>query len=341
MATIDNLYARFQYTTSVTNQPIAILMHGWGGDADSFADATLARLANLGMFVCVPGMRGRNSADGAVDASGREAYDIYDLLAKIRTEHADHVSTTKAAIIGYSGGGGNALAAACKFPDAFSVIVSHFGMSDYGYDNPDGWWYNNPGDYTAGIEAAIGDTPANVPNAYRARNATEAIALNYTGGHLYLFQDDEDTAVPIVHSQNVGAAMLAAGLSNYTENYTDAEDDPRWTHGYPADVADLIDAEDIWTPTVLSQEAWTVPASGTVRVLGYIVTKRFEIWLGATTKGAAGGGLDEVASVVYDTAANSYTVTPLTGACDVYVEQADGKTGTAEGITEATEIVVS
>ena len=236
---------------------------------------------------------------------------------------------------------GDVLATACKFPDTFSVIVTHFGPSDYGYDNPDGWWYNNDGSDTAEIQARVGGTPAAVPNNYRARNAVEAIAHNYTGGHLYLFHDDADTRIPIVHSQRIGAAILPEGLGNYTEDYTDALDDPRWTHGYPTDGSDLVETEPIWVPTVWSQTAWIVPASGTVCVIGYIVTKRFEIWLGTTTRGGVGGGLDEVATVVYDTTIDTYTVTPLTGACDVYVWQADGKTGTAVGIVVETEIIVT
>lgn len=332
---ITNLYCRYAYRMR-GNQPILVVMHGWSGDAAELTQADIDRLCEYGFFVIVPGLRGRNGASGARDGSRREIYDIIDAVERVKTLFPSRIHAEKVAIVGYSGGGGNALAAACKFPDYFTTIVSHFGMSDYGRDNPDGWYYNNGGGYTAGISSTFGGDPATVPNAYHSADATAAVQ-NFNGGKLYLYHDDQDATVPSVHSDRIGTAMDNASLTNYVKSITTITDDPRWTHGYPSDNADLIEAEPTWTAEILSRAAWTVPTDGTVTVIGYIVTKRFTIWLRAN--GSTTYGLDAAATVVYDTATDTYTVTPLTGAIDVTITQG-AKTGSATNISTETEIVV-
>lgn len=107
MAPITNLYVRYAYPSSGSNWPLAILMHSFSnGAAADFPDATMARIARFGIFAVAVGMRGRDSASGSQDASGREIYDIYDVLSYIRTNFASKVDPDYAAIVGYSGGGG-------------------------------------------------------------------------------------------------------------------------------------------------------------------------------------------------------------------------------------------
>lgn len=341
---LTDLYARTCYPKGGTDLPVVVLMHGFSGDAATFSVGSLEWIARKGLFVVAPGMRGRDGASGSADASGRELLDVVAALDQVRTDFAGTVSADVAAIVGYSGGGGNALMLACRYPDLWAAVVSHFGMSDYGSDGTTGWYAESGAFYQGQLETQVGGTPAAVPNAYAARYAEDAIADVYTGGHLHLFHDDGDTVVDIGHSQRVGAAMLAAGRVNYTENYTTTSDDPRWQHASDPDpqTVDVAHTVDLWgTPLVDgTYTAWTVPTSGTVRVLGWMVTKRFRIWLGTTTDEGAGGGLDEVADVTYDTATGEYTVTPQTGACDVYIEQG-GLTATASGITSATLLTVS
>ena len=222
---IPNLYTLYNY--SGRDLPALVVMHGWSGDAAAFDSTDLARWAGYGYFVIVPGMRGRNNASGSRDASGRETHDLYDALVECRRLFPHACSSSKAVLLGYSGGGGNALAAACKFPDTWSMVISYFGMSDYGRDGTHGWYYNNGGSYTAEISASVGGVPGDVPNNYYARDATAAIQ-NYTGGHLHLYHSPSDVNVPSVHSQRASAAMQAAGLSNYTEHYS-----TDYAHGYP------------------------------------------------------------------------------------------------------------
>lgn len=331
MTAISNLVYRYSYPRYATDLPVVLLMHGWSGDATSFGNAALRRIAGYGVFAAAVGLRGRNSADGSRDASAREIYDIYDALTTIRTNFASAVSADKAALVGYSGGGGNALAAACKFPDTWSVVASHFGMSDYGRDATDGWYYNNGGGYGSEVVTAVGGTPVAVPDNYYARDATAAIT-NYSGGHLYLFHDAADTSVPIVHSRRIQTALAAAGYTNYTANFTTATDALRWYHGYPSttDQPNLIQTERLWMPAVRAQPAWTIAAAGTVTVIGYLVTKRFSVWLG--------DGTAEAATVVYDTTADRYTVTPLTGSVSVSITQ--GAKTASQTISSETELTV-
>lgn len=320
--------------------PIVIIMHGYSQNVSDFDDASLSRIAARGLFVAAVSMRGRDGYSGTPDDSAREIYDIYDALQYIRATKVGIVHQTWAAITGYSGGGGNALAAACKFPDTWAQVTSCFGISDYGYDATDGWYANSPtGVYTPLLQSRIGGTPAAVPNAYRARNAVEAIT-NYSGGHLYLFHDDADTAVPIVHSQRIGAALLAASRTNYTENYTTTGDPVRWNHALPNGSEPIIATEATWAANAvaMTHSVWAIPSSGTVQVIGYIVTKRFTIWLRAN--GSTVYGRDAVATVAYDTATDTYTVTPQTGAIDVTITQG-AKAGGATNISTATAIVVT
>lgn len=319
MTAITNLYSTYSYPVGKSNLPIVVAMHGYGGASFDPA-AVLNRMARYNAFVISPGMRGRNGASGSQDSSGREIYDIYDAIEYVKITYPTIINPNNICITGYSGGGGNALAFACKFPDYANVIVSHFGMSDYGY---------LPCHYDGNV-TWMGGTYAEVPNNYRARCAKEAIG-NFSGGHLYFFHDTEDATLPVCNSIQAAATMAAAGLTNYSESYTDASDDPRWIHGNPA-VGDsgepCIQSEPIWLQAVVDgmYPAWTIPTSGTLTVIGYIKTKRFTIWLNS--------GIDAEATVSYDTTTHQYTVTPLTTA-DVAVTITEGSltaSGTISGV---------
>jgi dienelactone hydrolase len=337
---ITNLYMQYRYPKNTTGLPILIVVHGWTGDATTPGIHVLKRFAKYGLFACSVGLRGYNSAGGANDASRRCVYDVYDAIQTIRTTYADIVSATLVGLIGYSMGGATALACACKFPDTFAGLFDFFGMSDYGVDGTDGWYNNNgpAGLYTASLVTAMGGTPAQVPNAYKANDATSAI-LNYSGGWLYMYHDVDDAHVPVVHSTRIKTILDNASRTNYTYNQTSGSDSIRWLHGSgPAEVPYLATPEETFATYIKGASAWTIAASGTVTVIGYIVTKRFVIWLRAN--GTTTYGLDAAATVVYDTAADSYTVTPTTGAIDVTVTQG-AKTGSATNINSETTITVT
>lgn len=322
---------RYCYLSASTDMPIAILMHGFNGDYTAISDAVLQNVASYGLFAVTVGMRGRSGRSGSQDASGREIHDIYDALTAIRTAHASRVNALDAAIVGYSGGGGNVLAACCKFPDTWLCGADHFGISDYGRDVSDGWYAQSVGDQPT-LRAWIGGSPVAVPDNYYARDATVAIQ-NYSGGHLYLYHDTGDTAVEVVHSQRIAAAMAAAGRTNYAYSETTPASSPRWVHGYPEAGTEIAQTIPTWAAHIAARTTptWTIPTSGTITVIGYIVTKRFKIWLGT--------GQSEVATVAYNTAMDSYTVTPRTGSMTVTITQgAKTATQTISGVTTITVV---
>jgi pimeloyl-ACP methyl ester carboxylesterase len=306
-----------------------VFMHSWPA-VGSMTECGI--IVADGFAALEPDMRGRSGANGANDASGREIYDIYDALVAFRARYADYVDPDIAIIAGHSGGGANVLAACCKFPDTFAAAVDIYGIADYGRDPTNGW-YQNTGAYTSVIAAAVGDTPTNTPDAYYARDAVAAIH-NYTGGKLVLLHDTGDTDVPYVNSTRIKAAMDAVGLTNYATSFTTVGDSPRWTHAsvYPIG-ANWAAAKAVFLPLIAGAAAWTIPASGTVTVIGYIKTKRFSIWLNY--------GLDAAATVVYDTVAGTYTVTPLTSNAVVAVTITQGAKSASGNTNGATLFTVS
>ena len=63
MAAINNLRVNIRFPLGSTDLPVLIVMHGWSGDTSSLSTATIDRLAALGFFVAVVGMRGRDDAE--------------------------------------------------------------------------------------------------------------------------------------------------------------------------------------------------------------------------------------------------------------------------------------
>lgn len=347
---ISNLYAKWSYATgSPTRLPLVVLMHGYSGDADDLTPPMMNAIATEGLFALSVGMRGVNGAGGSKDSSGREIQDIIDAVEEAKDLFPGVIDPARVHIAGWSGGGANALAAACKFPDYFAVVAAHFPISDYGYHETFGWGAENSS-YRPEVVSRIGAkayaswpeaAPVNL-NKYRARNAVEALPINRVGGHVYLFHDSGDTVTQVTQSNRVAAAMDDAGNSRYSLDVTTPSDAIRWRHDLPhpygdptgpPDGAPIRFARGVWGQVIREDQfpAWVIPASGEVRVLGYIVTKRFRIWLG--------DGTEHVASVVYDTTAGTYQVTPLTGTVTVSVQQ--GLLSAEATVSSATTLTVS
>ena len=120
---IDNLYSKYSYYTSEDKLPIVVLMHGYTQSADSITSQIMEDMAQYGFFAVAVGMRGRNGAGGKPDVSGRELYDIYDCVQSIKAEFSDVVDVNSVHVSGYSGGGGNVIGLASKFPDTFQNYV--------------------------------------------------------------------------------------------------------------------------------------------------------------------------------------------------------------------------
>lgn len=319
----------FEYDNTENSKPVLIAVHGYSDVASALGADFYTRMAKLGFIVVGVQMRGRVSSTGLRDSSGQEVYDLYDVYQSILTNMSilGIVSSSKVAIVGYSGGGGIVYSFLIRFPDLCAAGAVHFGMSDYGYDGTFSWFVQEAS-RQAQLNTDVGSPRASFLNEYRTRNSVEAIAKNYDG-KLFIFHDDQDTAVDIPHSSRVKDQYTAEGkviqetkygvINPSTELYysiTTTSDSPRWIHGNPTGAAQIISAEPQWSPTLLAATPFEIASSGTVRILGWMRTKKFFIMLGNGT--VANNGKTRCADLTYDWVNNSYTVTPLleSGASD-------------------------
>lgn len=330
---VTNIAFRYTYDNGLYNLPLLIMGTGWGQDIDNYNQYIREKFASYKYFVAVVGVRGKNGANGSEDAFGRECYDSYDLIQHCVATFGTLINQNRIFYCGYSRGGGLGLALGSKFPDLFNVIVDHFGMSNMG-NTVDGWYETNSV-YSSSISAKIGGSPAVLPNEYRSRNAREGIANVL--GYIYLFHDQEDGAVNVIHSQYIDSALS----SNYIYYESGSGDSERFTHTTPQEGLSVESSEKYWKNKIFSESPKIVPTSGTLKVIGFCVTKRFSIWLGNGT--ASLDGTNRTASVVYDVNNDSYTVTPIleSGATNVEVKITQGAKTATQTISTTTEIIVS
>lgn len=309
-----------------------VVMHGFGETVfTTFSLMTLRRYADMGFEVIAVEMRGRNGSSGTQDASGREICDIIDAVAWVRA-NVTGVDQDRCGFLGYSGGAGNAFAAACKFPTLFSFYVAHFGIVDYGYDATNGWYQQNATGRTS-MDSWIGDHTNStiVATAYRARNALESLptTLQYSSqSRLYMLHDADDPTVAVTHSRALSSALTEAGVPHtYTE--TSAASASRALHEHPDPTSEVAELEYLWWRQLANAKPWAFPQTGSMRAIGYAcfnaAGRDVEIWAGpsATPRTASDGGKTCVFDVTWDVVAATYTVTPLNGSCTVQVLQDD------------------
>jgi len=323
---------RIGYDTVTKDAPIVVLMHGWQESTTDFGASICHRLAQQGLFAVIPNMRGRPALTNR-DGSGREIYDIIDAVRAARALYPEHASQTVAHMMGFSGGGGNALGCAMKFPDFFASITSCFGVADYGYDPTNAWYYTNT-TFQATINTSIGNPATFAATRHRSRYAIEGVPANLQGGQLFLFHDDADTSVSVVNSRLLAAAMDAAGNTRYTYRESNSTQSARWLHALPTGTSPITQVERIQFPKFRSGlfPPWTFSASGSARVHGYLSTKRFEIFLD--------DGKSSVATVDFDTVAGTYLITPVTaGSIAVAIQQ--GTLTASQTISSPTTLTVA
>src|SRR6478736_2966607 len=337
-----------------TPLPVLIIMHGYSDLPSALGADAYTRFANAGFFVIGVAMRGRVAA-GTRDSGGQEVYDIYDVYQGFLTRYAGLgiIDTNRVAISGYSGGGGNTMSFVTRFPDLCPVACSHFGMSDYGYDDTFSWYAEEPTRRTQ-LDTDVGSPRASFTNEYFMRNSVDAIAKNFKG-RFHLFHDDQDTSVDIDQSSRVrdeynGLSRVVTsskygGPASNTEllhSVTTTGDSPRWLHDNPSGSAGIIQAEPYWLPYAKTLDIPSLPRSGTLTVRGWVKTRLFTVMLGNGT--TANNGKTRSATLVYDVDANSYQITPdlKTGATDetVTITTSDNKTasGTISTVTTFTPV---
>lgn len=271
---ITDLKARLHYVANDNStKPLVVLMHGWTQQVSDFDSAVGPRWLAAGCNCLMVEMRGRGAAGGTQDGGGREIYDIIDAVRYAATSGPVLVNLAKVHIIGYSGGGGNALSCAARFPDFFGLVVSFFGIADYGFDTTDGWWYTNTERRTL-LTSWIGDRPT-YPERYKAR--ANVLGIANLLGRLRLYHDQQDGSVPVVNTNRIAAAFTGE-----VSSITNTGDSPRWLHNLPNTGEPVIQAESTIASEITSGTYDAVPttASRTYAICGWVETSEFAVWLG-------------------------------------------------------------
>jgi len=301
-----SLKAELNHNNSLTNAPIAVVMHGYSAGSDiASIRANAQRLRDAGFFAISMTMRGREGAQGVRDSGGVEIYDIYDAVEAVKVSYAAYVNATNVHITGYSGGGGNTMSALTKFPDYFCLGSGFFGMSDYGFDPVNGW-YNNGANY-GGVRTNQLDTDIGNPNTggplvldkYHAR-ASNLASRNNPYSEIHLFVNWNEPICPAVNSisyqSNAVAAQSFPGeFNNITlhlgtngvyhdfnsNSVNEANELQYWVHGNPT--ANQQASAEAWYLTRLKNGFIPQPKlndHGELYVAGWVKARPFEFWLG-------------------------------------------------------------
>lgn len=305
---ITTLKATVVYPTSGTNLPVKLVIHGYhetAADVDNGANANFTRWARLGYLVVGVEMRGSNGSSGSFDDGGREVMDCYDALQYAITTYSAIISLNRYSVLGFSHGGAITYLLACRYPDLFQDVTVFFGISDHGVDATFGWYQQEPG-RQATLSTAIGGTPAAVPDNYGARYSKSAIATNYMG-FISIFHDDQDTSVDVSHSRRVVDEYDSALRTDYYYNESTTSSLDRWLHQYPSASNDIHDAEPLWKTNAKTKPVNTVPASGTLKILGLINTKSFIVNM--NDGDFLNAGRSRFGTLVYNMANNTFEVT--------------------------------
>lgn len=307
-----------------TKLPVLVLMHGYSQNRTYITQAFKRRAADHGFLVVAPNMRGRGGDPGSADDC-RDRMDIWDAITKAEATYPTVADVARKFVMGYSGGGGDTIALATKFPGLFVHQTAFFGWGDVGYNpHPDRSYWGSK-DNRAEVVARVG--PRTNLSAYRARSsiANIAQAISQSTGQLYLFWDSEDPVGRAMRDVRDALVVGGAPATKWLASESTIGSTARWLHNYPDNVADLILAEQ---PLYRRQSAPapTVQHTGVYDVAGYVVHGAgFEVWTAAagTTdcRLAATGGRDHCVRVEFDAASMRYVITPKTGTCAVTVRQ--------------------
>ena len=237
-------------------------------------------------------MRGRAFSGGKQDCNGLELFDVIDAVEYAKKHYSSYLISTDVVFFeGGSGGGGNAYALAGKFPDYFAQITAMCGITDYGV------WYDNDaiGEFKDELDVWIGDR--NNQMAYNSRSGIHLLKNLYSP--LLITHGAKDIRVPCYHAEDYIKRANELGKSNLIKflKFENAGGQDHW---------DNMTNEDLkfMSETCKSERAnhfkpIDIPNEGEMTVGGYLVTKKFEIFLNS---------IDKVAHIKYDYLNKTFTV---------------------------------
>lgn len=238
-------------------------------------------------------MRGRAFSDGKQDCNGYELHDIIDAVEYVKKHYTEYILDPE--VIYYSGGsgsGGNCYEILNKFPDYFAAASAMFGISDYAR------WYQDDyilGEFRDELDVWIGCSPDENPMAYQARSGLHGIKNLLTP--LFISHGETDSRVQVCQARLYVDAAQKAGKGDLV-SYYELEGVGNRNHMGNAtqeqrEILDRLALEN----RVTHKTPVTIPQSGSFCVHGYLVTKKFEVWLDS---------IDKVADLTYDLSTKTF-----------------------------------
>jgi pimeloyl-ACP methyl ester carboxylesterase len=284
---LDPLKAWIAYRPDRRKKPLIVVMHGYGDPVlrhgGQHMAGTLRDYAGRGLFAVAVDLRGREESSGQRDDGGLEVMDIYDAVQAALRQYPAETDPDCVNMIGWSGGGGNTFSAVTRMPDLFSNAAAFFGITDYGH------WADTS--FKGLIQPNVGGETRAVPDRYLARNSLLGVENNaWTNFHF--FWDEKEHICPPWMDTEYRRIAGELGRKNITAHESRATDKARWLHE-GMDRASAVEAARLTVPlfTGRNNPAPTVAAEGKLMVLGFLMTKRFQVLFGQ--------GNDAVAEVRY------------------------------------------
>lgn len=336
-----------------------------------FSDAMVRRMAGYvdpasGRAPLVIKTQTRGRGNGGTIDRARDAQDALDILDHASSAVGANVYGTagqvSAICIGYSTGALDALNFAARFPDRCLGVVCYYPNYDLGVDPYDSYYPLQTSTNRAIIAGQVqpsGDvrltTGAASIDQYLARNAIDAVPriMSIPGGpHVWVIGDTNDPE-PLPTRERLRDALQAipAAKAKAHIHITATGDSNRVLHGDGDDSAAAQYAERYYFPFLLANAAeWTMPRTspaGGLRLLGWMKTKLFEIWLGRNSSPKTDGtygGRDHAAEFEYDDYIRKFTVRPvasLSGYCQTIRDGDNRNTAITAGTKTTIDLNVS
>ncbi len=306
-----NLKMEVNYNNAVSNAPVMVTTHQYSDDPGLFdmVRPNAQQLRDQGFFVITVAMRGRMGSGGVRDSGGLEIYDIFDAVEAAKAQYGSFINPNNINITGYSGGGGNTMAALTKFPDYFRTGGAFYGMSDYGYDLTNGWYNNGAAsNHKTQLDTDIGNpnTPtALITSRYMARASNLASRNNpYSEIHFFV-NSDEPTCPPINDTSYRNNAIAAASFTGEFSKITIHTGTAGTYQDFNGNGSNDSNEQQYWPHTTLTTDqqwsglSWylsrvlngSIPApvlntSDNLFVAGFVRTKKFSFFVGDGQNGA-------------------------------------------------------
>ncbi len=257
-------------------KPLLLVMHGYSNGRDAVR-VDIEDFARQGVVAVAPDMRGLGESWGMWDSGGLDVHDIVDAGRAAIASLPDEIDATNWHIIGYSGGGANAIAAGCRFPDLFQTAVSFFGFPCYRRWLAD----NGRPDCVERMERVLG-TAGDEPLVYDARDMVAAAEnAGRTRWH-FLWDAQEKQCPPDQVELWIARHREACGQSASVQTHVSGlGDSKRWIHNYRKFNPALPAADKLFWPDFISpvRDVGLYDA-GELVVPGYLVTRHFSVFVG-------------------------------------------------------------